>query len=159
MVTGTYEFEVVPDSEGGYVAIPYDLPGATQGEDFDDLCDMTADFLKKLVEYHDVHGLELPRPTYGNEPKNGGKTMLVSVTAGRETVAKLSAAQAAHELGVTPGRITQLIAANQLEGWREGRNTYVTVDSVLARKAGGARVLSPGCPEPATCPEPNLTKA
>ena len=65
---GVYEFEVFQD-EGCFVAIPYDLEGATQGEDFADLCLMVADWLKVHLESWEVTGTEPPEPTFGNKPR------------------------------------------------------------------------------------------
>ncbi|MEG1840532.1 MAG: helix-turn-helix domain-containing protein, partial [Raoultibacter sp.] len=49
--------------------------------------------------------------------------------------AVMSAAQAARELGLSPGRITHMIDAGILDGYRDGRRTYVAVESVERRKA------------------------
>ncbi len=132
MLFGVYEFEIAQD-EGWYIAIPYDLPGGTQGEDFEDLCLMVADWLKITLEDFDMRGETPPRPTFGNTPRHGGTNMVFAVQAGRETVEKVTASEAARLLGVTPARITQMLASARLIGYREGRNTYVTMDSVRAR--------------------------
>ena len=131
---GVYEFEVFTD-EGFYVAIPYDLEGATQGESFEDVCLMVADWLKLTIEEYEIQGLELPTPTFGNTPRHGGTNMVFGVSAGLETIEKVTATEAALMLGVTQGRVSQMIKAAQLEGWQQGRNTYVTLDSVHARLA------------------------
>lgn len=132
MLFGVYEFEIVQD-EGWYVASPYDLPGGTQGEDFEDLCLMVADWLKTTLEDFDMRDETPPRPTFGNAPRHGGTNMVFAVQAGRETVEKVTASEAARLLGVTPARITQMLASARLIGYRDGRNTYVTMDSVRAR--------------------------
>lgn len=132
MITRAYEFEIIKD-RGFYVALPYDLEGATQGEDWDDLCIMITDWLRINLEHFDMHGIEAPKPTYGNKPRYGGKNMLVLVSAGRETVPKMSAKEAAEKLGISPSRVSQLVNGNLLDGWREGRNVWVTIGSVEAR--------------------------
>lgn len=142
MRTCTYEFEVVPD-DGYLVAVPYDLDGGTQGKNFEELCEMVADWLRLTIEDHEIYGKPMPPSTFGHEPRHGGRNVVFSVTAGRETVDKITASEAARELGVTPGRVTQMISAGLLVGWREGRNTYVTVDSVTQRLREGAH---PGRP-------------
>ena len=129
---GVYEFEVFQE-EGHFIAVPYDMEGATQGEDFEDLCLMVADWLKITLEDFDMRGETPPKPTFGNAPRHGGANMVFAVQAGRETVEKVTASEAARLLGVTPARITQMLAAARLIGYREGRNTYVTMDSVRAR--------------------------
>lgn len=142
MQTGVYEFEIVP-AEGGYVAIPYDLEGGTQGDSFEDLCLMVADWLKLTIESCELRGAPLPRATFGNAPRHGGTNMVFAVTAGRETIERVSATEAARLLGVTQGRVSQMLGAHVLEGWREGRNTYVTLDSVRARLAERPRAGRP----------------
>ena len=142
MKLAVYEFEVFR-SEGVYIAEPYDMEGGTMGETYEELCEMVADWLRGEVEYRDVHGIELPAPTFGNQPRHGGSNLVFAVAAGRETVDKVSASEAARILGVTPSRITHMLASNLLEGWREGRNTYVTVDSVNARLADRPRAGRP----------------
>ena len=132
MLFGVYEFEIAQD-EGWYIAIPYDLPGGTQGEDFEDLCLMVADWLKVTIEEHEVKGLELPAPTFGNTPRHGGTNMVFGVSAGLETIEKVTASEAARMLGVTQGRVSQMVRDARLFGWREGRNSYVSLDSVRAR--------------------------
>lgn len=134
MLFRAYEFEVFK-GEFHLVALPFDLDGGTQGEDFDDLCDSVTDWLRVTLEDYDMRGEEPPVPTYGHEPEHGGKVIVFAVQAGRETVDKVSASEAARLLGVTPGRVTQMLASNLLDGWRDGRNTYVTVDSITARLA------------------------
>ena len=142
-----YEFEVFQEG-GWYLACPYDFEGGTQGETFDELCEMTADWLKVMLEDCAIRGVEPPAATFGNEPRHGGRIMLVGVEASRETVRRVSASEAARMLGVTPGRVTQMLDVGRLEGWREGARTWVTVDSIEARleehpKAGRPRKREP----------------
>ena len=49
----------------------------------------------------------------------------------------VSAAQAARELGVSAGRVTHMIDAGILDGYRSGRRTYVT-EASSSRAQGGA---------------------
>lgn len=128
----TYEFEVF-QSEGWWLAVPYDLAGGTQGKTLAELHTMVADWLRLQIEHAEIHGLELPVPSFGNKPRYGGQNVTFSVVAGIETVEKVSASEAARLLGVSPSRVSQMLESRKLEGWREGRNTYVTVDSVSAR--------------------------
>ena len=82
-----------------------------------------------------MHDKPLPEPSFGNEPKNGGKTVIVAVSAGKDTVRKVRAAQAAEMLGVTRGRVSQMISTGQLESFRERGTVWVTEDSIEARLA------------------------
>lgn len=129
-----YEFEVFED-EGWFLAVPFDFVGGTQGETFAEACEMAADWLRVECEYRAMHDEDFPTATFGNEPRHGGTVLVVGVEAGRDTVRKVTASEAARRLGVSPGRVTQMIAANQLEAFREGRRTWVTIDSIEARLA------------------------
>lgn len=134
MKLSTYEFEVTLD-DGWYIAEPYDLDGGTQAETFEELCENTADWLRTMVEHYAMRGIELPAPTFGNEPRHGGSNIVVAVQAGLETVDRVTAAEAARMLGVSPGRVSQMLASGKLDGWREGHSSYVTRASVEARMA------------------------
>lgn len=141
-----YEFELFKDGDL-YLAIPYDMAGGTQGETIEEVCHMAADWLQTEMEYRDMDGEDFPEATFGNEPKHGGQTLIVAVNAGRDTVKKVSASDAARMLDVTPGRVTQMIAAGYLHAFKEGHKTWVTVDSINARlaekpKAGRPRKLA-----------------
>ncbi|MBQ6524438.1 MAG: HicB family protein, partial [Atopobiaceae bacterium] len=68
-----------------------------------------------------MHDEDIPVPTFGNEPQHGDRVVVFAVEAGLDTVRKVTASEAARMLGVSPGRVTQMLGANQLEGWREGR--------------------------------------
>ena len=65
----------------------------------------------------------------------GGVLGVVSVEATLDSIPKVSASEAARMLAVGRSRITAMLAAGLLDGWRDGRNTWVTLDSVEARKA------------------------
>lgn len=69
--------------------------------------------------------------------------MIFGVSAGLETIEKVTATEAARMLGVTQGRVTQMIREARLHGWKEGRNTYVSLDSVRARLAERPRAGRP----------------
>lgn len=139
----TYEFEVYP-GERYYIAEPVGLEGGTQGETLEEAVEMAADWLRGEVEFRAVRGLDMPRPEFRDAPAHpGGMLCLVGVDAGRETVERVSSTEAARMLGVTPARVSQMIKAHRLEGWRDGRNTYVTLDSVRARLQDGVKVGRP----------------
>lgn len=142
----SYEFEVF-ESDGLLIAVPYDMEGGTQGENWEDLDDMVSDWLRGEINYRLMHGIELPPRTSGNSPRRGGVRLVVSVQAGLDTVERVTAAEAARILGVTPGRVSQLLSSGQLMGWREGHSSYVARDSLEARmkadtKAGRPRACA-----------------
>ena len=73
-----YEFEIFED-EGWFLALPYDFDGGTQSETFAEACGMAADWLQCECWERMAHDVPLPNPTFGNEPRNGGKTVIVSM--------------------------------------------------------------------------------
>lgn len=129
-----YEFELFED-EGKITAIPFDMDGGTCGKDFKDACEMAAAWLQTEMEHRAMHNLHFPEATFGNEPKEGGKVVIVAVNAGKDTVPKVTAAEAARMLGVTPGRVSQMVASEQLETFEEGGRRWVSKHSVDARLA------------------------
>ena len=133
----TYEFEMWR-GEFAWIAAPFDLVGITQGVDVEDVCESAADLLRELIQEYWMRGEQPPRATFDNEPQHDGVRLIVSVDACLEHVERMSAAEAAKVLGVSRSRITAMLDSGVLEGWREGRNTWVTVDSVAARKASPA---------------------
>lgn len=133
----TYEFEMWR-GEFGWIAEPYGLPGITQGDDVDDLCESAADLLRETVRDYIMRGEPLPAATFDNAPVHGGVRLVVSVDAALSDIPRLSAAEAAQALGVSRSRVTAMLSSGLLDGWKEGRNTWVTKASIDARK-GDAR--------------------
>lgn len=127
-----YEFEVF-EEEGMLLALPYDMDGGTQGEDFKDACEAAADWLQSDMEYRAMHDIPFPDATFGNTPKHGGQNIVVAVNADKGTVRRVTAAEAARRLGVTRGRVSQMIDADQLATFELDGRIWVTEDSVNAR--------------------------
>ena len=116
-----------------YLAFPFDMEGGTQGETLEETCRMAADWLQTEMEYRAMNDEEIAKATFGNKPVHSGQTLIVSVNAGKETVEKVSASDAARMLGVSLGRVTQMISAGLLQAFKDGHKTWVTVDSINAR--------------------------
>ncbi|WP_165050800.1 MULTISPECIES: helix-turn-helix domain-containing protein [unclassified Adlercreutzia] len=129
-----YEFEVFED-EGWLLAFPYDMEGGTQGADFKEVCEMAADWLQGEMEHRVMCDLPLPEATFDNEPRHGGRNIVVAVSAGLETIDAVTASEAADMLGVSRSRVSQMLKTGQLEGYARGRVTFVTRASVEARIA------------------------
>lgn len=138
----TYEFEMWR-GEGGWCIAPFGLPGATQGNDVEDACESAADLLRETIRDYIFRNEKPPAPTFDNEPEHGGVRVVVSVDASLNGVEKVSAAQAAELLGVSRSRITHMISSGLLDGWKEGRNSWVTKASVDARLAAPVKAGRP----------------
>lgn len=137
-----YEFEVFED-DGWYIALPFDMEGGTQGETYEEVAEMAADWLKTDMEHRAMHDLPVPTPTFGNDMKNGGERMIVAVDAGKETVPRMTMAEAARRLGVTRGRVSQMVDAEKLETFELDGRRWVTGYSVDARISDGRTVGRP----------------
>lgn len=141
----TYEFEMWR-GEFGWIAEPFGLDGITQGDDVNDLCESAADLLREIVRDHIMRSKPLPPAIFDNEPTRGGVRLIVSVDAAMANVPRISAAEAARKLGVSRPRVTAMLASGLLDGWKEGRNTWITLASVEARKADGRKAGRPKKP-------------
>lgn len=130
----TYEFEMWR-GEKEWCIVPFDIPGATQGADVADACESAADLLRETVQDYILRGEKLPNPSFDNAPVHGGMRVIVSVDASLDGVEKVSASEAAELLGVSRGRITAMVDSGLLDGWKEGRNSWITKESVDARLA------------------------
>ena len=130
------EFEFVQDGEC-ILCFPF-FPGrvdGTQGEDFDDAVEMSADWLKTIVLDYLMRGEEVPKPPLGNEPQRGGGIVTIAVEATLSDVPAITAVEAAGLLGVTTARITQLAKAGALDSWKVGRTRMVSMESIQLRLA------------------------
>ena len=137
-----YEFELFED-EGLVLAFPFDFDGGTQGGDIKEASEMAADWLKGEVEHRMMAGKPVPEATFGNEPQHGGRIAIVAVDANPDSVEAVAASDAADMLGVTRGRVSQMIASGQLEGYKKGRAAFVTLESVKARLAENPKAGRP----------------
>lgn len=138
---GKYIYEAVlhPDEDGGYWVTVPDLPGCiSEGDTVEEAAFMAADAMKTYVASLLKNGSDLPKATFGTSAEDGALVIAVFFETDENYIITgevMSAAQASRELGVTPGRVTHMIDAGVLDGYREGRRTYVTVESVERRKA------------------------
>lgn len=130
----TYEFEIYK-SEQFYLASPFDLEVGTQGMSFGEACELAADWLKMEIESYLMRHLEVPKSNFGHEPQHGGKIVIVAVEASIDTIRKVPASKAAEMLGVSRGRVSQMCAKAQLESFKDGGITWVTLDSIETRLA------------------------
>lgn len=130
----TYEFEMWR-GEKQWLIEPFGLLGITQGEDVADACESAADLLREIICDYLMKGEKPPSPSFENDLLHDGVRVIVSVDASLNDVDKVSASKAAEILGVSRGRITAMVQSGLLDGWKEGRNAWVTRASVDARLA------------------------
>lgn len=129
-----FEFFEAQDGEG-VIAAPFDIGGATSGEDMKDAVECAADYLFEYTTFQLITGWDIPEPTFGNEPENGGKVIAIAVDCDLSRVRSVSASEAADILGVSRPRVTQMCEAGLLQSWKEGSRRLITLDSVEARLA------------------------
>jgi len=129
-----YEFEFFEDS-GWTLAYPMGLgyKAGTQGKDLNEAVAMAADLLKSVVEHSIIHKLHLPDPVYGHAPEHGGKVMVIGVDVSLDGIDAVRASEAALRLGVSRSRVSYMLRTGLLEGFRKGRDSYVTTASLEAR--------------------------
>ena len=129
-----YEFELFEGEDGWILAFPFDFDGETQGADLAEAAAMAADWLKLEIEHRLMHGEDIPEATLGHEPtREDGRVLLVAVEAGLDTIPAVTASEAAELLGVSRARVSQMLKADLLEGFRKGRDSFITRYSVDAR--------------------------
>lgn len=127
-----YEFEFF-ESEGYLIVYPFDMEGATQGRELQEAVEMAADWLRTDIQYRLMYNEPLPKPTFGNTPKEGGTVVVIAVEAGLDTIRRVSASEAARLLNVSPARVSHMIRDGLLTSFKDGYNVWVTMDSIEAR--------------------------
>lgn len=130
------------EEDGGYWAEIPDLPGCYgYGDTYADCVRSASDGVETHIAALIEDGRDIPKPSRLRVDDGD----IVYVYADPETVElgepSISASSAAERLGVTKGRISQLIAAGKLKAYRTPHYTMVTVASVedyeaSPRKAG-----------------------
>lgn len=131
-----YQVFLTPEENGGYSTEIPDLPGCySQGDTLMEAIAMAADAGKTYVAALMEDGERIPTATVRDIPE-GDREAWVTFEADPSYIVSddvVSAAQAARDLGVSAGRVSHMINAGLLEGYRSGRRTYVTRDSIQAR--------------------------
>lgn len=133
-----YQAILTPEEEGGYSVEVPDLPGClTCGDDYADAAFMAADAAKTYVAALLADGKRPPAPTRRDVPDGSEGVHVFFEVDGSYIVdgPVVSAAEAARELGVSPGRVTHMMGSGLLDGYRSGRRTWVTEESIARRKA------------------------
>ena len=132
-----YDAILTLEDDGCYsVEIPA-LPGCfSRGDSYKDAVFMAADAMKTWIASALSHG-ETILDYHREYPSENTQVTSIFIEVDEGFIIDgpvVSAAQAARELKVTAGRITQMIDAGILDGYREGRRTFVSEASIKARK-------------------------
>lgn len=137
------EFEFF-ESEGMVCAVPFGLEGGTCGANLEEAVYMAADWLYETVKYDLIHGVRPRCGGFGNEPRQGGKVIAVSVNCDLSQVEAVSSVRAASLLGVSAARVAQMCAKDQLISWKENGRRMILMESIQARMAEAPK---PGRPQ------------
>lgn len=129
----TYEAKITEQDGGWFVSFPA-FPGAySPGETMREACEGAAESLRLTIAEYLDSGIPLPAPSIKAKPE---AVFCVEVTDSFIAETKcMTLKQAAEELGVSQGRITQLLANGQLEACEAGGRRLATIASVNRRKA------------------------
>lgn len=136
------EFEIIAD-EGGYLAVPFDMDGGTEGKTREEAVAMAADWLRTTALDSLLHGYALPGGSVGHAPREGGWVIAVAVSVELSDAPAMTSTQAAEALGVSTARVSQMCSTGQLASWKVGSTRMVAVESVEERLAQAPR---PGRP-------------
>ena len=142
----TYQAFLAPEEDGAYSVWFPDLDGCyTCGNDYTDAVDMAADAAKTFIALLMKEGDPIP-PARKHEIPDGEECVWVSFETSPDYIIEgpvVSAAEAARELSVSRSRITHMLNSGILEGYQNGRRTYVTQSSIDARLASPRGVGRP----------------
>lgn len=130
----TYEFEIYKNKRQ-FVAECKDFGIVTQGKNIEQAYEMSEDILKLTIEEYLMNDKPLPNPTYCTQAVNGGLIAVITVDVDIRDIKALTAKEAAKHLGVSTGRISQLVNNGLLEGFKRDGISWITIDSINARLA------------------------
>ena len=128
-----WEFEIFENGKFVSAFPADDLGEGTFGTDFDDAVESAVDWLTMTVDDALIHGKELPKPRFDNEPVHGGRMVVIAVTRELSDIPSVSPEEAAAELGIAEDRVLRLIDDCLLEAWSEDGRLRITRGSVDAR--------------------------
>lgn len=128
-----YEIEIFKDDDC-YIAVPFDFEGATEGFSKQECLEMAADLLTSEIQHRLMHRDNLPEPTIDNSPQYEGEIYSLAIETGIGTIPRMLKSEAARTLGISQGRVTQLVKSGKLETFSYQGREYVTKASVDARK-------------------------
>ena len=133
-----YEILLEPEDDTSVwnVTVP-DLEGClTFGESIDDAVAEAADALMTYIASLLKNGDTLPSPVFGNEASKGGMAIALAVEVDASYIVDgVSPSEAATMLGVTRGRVSQMIRAGVLSTYEHAGERVVDLASINDRLA------------------------
>lgn len=130
----TYEFEIYKHKRH-FIAECRDFGIVTQGKDVEQAYEMAEDILKLSIEELLMSETSLPQATYQTEAIHGGLIAVITVDVDIHDIKALTAQEASKHLGISTGRVSQLVSKGLLEGFKRDGISWITIDSINARLA------------------------
>jgi len=135
------------DNDGRYSVELPDWGSATEGKGFEDAIRMGMDLLEVEITYALAFNRDIPQPVFGHKLSSGEERLLLSVKTSSEEAQRIwpwiTTSEAAEKLGVTSGRIRQLVLDGLLGFEKNGRDLWVSRADVELRLAHPPRVGRP----------------
>ena len=140
-----YEVELRPGENGSYSVRVPDLDGCfTQGKTRNDALDMAADALMTYVAALLKCGDPIPEPSFGHQAPEGGMVIALSFETDADFIIDaVSPSEAAAMLGVTRGRVSQMIRNGVLDSYEHNGERMVDLVSINARLAAPRKAGRP----------------
>lgn len=144
-----YEATISRDDEGFYACFEAFDANCVDGDTLEEVIESAAVALQLLIAERLETGLNLPKQDFKLSGSNVMR-IAVAVEVSNEFLLRskcLSVSEAARELGVTRGRVTQLLDADILQAVPFGKDRLVTIASVNERKANPGKHGRPPKPK------------
>lgn len=126
-----YEANFERDEDGFSVTFPQFPEGVSFGKDIVEAASNAAECLQLLIVGYLDEGKSLPSPEFSDPPQT---ILCVDVDEKDIALSKcMTVTQAAEELGVSRGRVSQLLSSGGLESFMYGTVRMVTIASVEER--------------------------
>ena len=133
----TYEAVFERRYDGAFDVDFPDIPGcSTFGDDLDDAVEMAAEVLQSFLSMMLSEDVEPPALVvrHIDDEARGAFSVLVSVDVDPDDAVPVrTTTEAAEMLGVSTGRVRQMIRAGILERRKEGRDNLITLESIERR--------------------------
>lgn len=137
-----YGVDLEQGEQGEWYASFPQFPGAfADGDTMQEAIGNAADVLRMFIAEYLDEGKPLPDSGIRDDTK---AVISVDVSDSFRASSKcMTVSEAADALGVTPGRVSQLLTAGQLEPYMDGGTRLVTIESVNARLSSKPRTGRP----------------